>query len=75
MKDLKIGDKVKINGNNKPDRFGVIVAKSPVQAKGVCKVIPGEGCEPENPLCWWEVKLNKTDKIENCPDDLLEKIK
>ena len=76
MTDLKIGDKVKVKGLNKPDRTGVITAKSAVQAKGAKEVVIGkEYKEPETPLCWWDVKLDATGEIETCPDDLLERIK
>jgi len=76
MADLKKGDKVNVKGLNKPDRTGVIIAKSAVQAKGAGEVVIGkEYKEPAKPLCWWDVKLDGTGEIETCLDDLLEKIK
>ena len=74
MADFKIGDKVKVTGSTMNGVTGEITAKSVRPKETIGRIVIRREHDSEMDTSLWQVKLDKTGKLQTFPDTELEKI-
>jgi len=74
MSDFKVGDKVKVTGTTMNGSTGKITSKSVRPKESTGKMIIRREHDPEKDPSFWQVKLDKTGKLQTFTEVELQKI-